>query len=260
MSSACRVPFDAASQLLAGAPPHSLDACRHMMSTELAAGLTSQLLQPPPAAKFAALGLGSEVNKGGCADPATTAAALTADLHSAAERGNAQGVLQLLALGADPNARGRLKTTSLHAAAQAAHGACAVVPALLAAGAKLSTRDAFGGTPLHHAGRAPSAIVVSHTQRTDFCLRLRSTALMPASHPPAVPSHLHLAPTPRPSTGHSPTPISSPICSIQGQCGGHRGPATGRWAGLPGRNGLRCATSSRDGSCTLPACLLLLLH
>jgi ankyrin repeat protein len=70
-----------------------------------------------------------------------------ASLHAAAEAGWLEEVQQLLAAGADVNARSRGGETPLHRAARGDHGA--VAAALLAAGADPHARNARGRNPLH---------------------------------------------------------------------------------------------------------------
>lgn len=70
----------------------------------------------------------------------------SADLFSAAEKGDLQRVESLLRRGADPNEAGPGGQTSLHAAAYRGHRD--VIRLLVESGARTEVRDAYGFTPL----------------------------------------------------------------------------------------------------------------
>jgi ankyrin repeat protein len=67
-------------------------------------------------------------------------------LHCAAADGREEQVIQLLAAGANPNARDDDGWSPLHFAAQSV--SASITKVLLGAGAKVELRDSFGNTPL----------------------------------------------------------------------------------------------------------------
>ena len=80
------------------------------------------------------------------------------ELSSAARRGDAREVAELLARGADPSARSRTGVTPLLDAAEAGH--VDAVRALIKAGANVNAADVGGGTPLIAAASAGHLDVV----------------------------------------------------------------------------------------------------
>lgn len=99
-------------------------------------------------------------------------------LHIASGLGDAESVATLLALGADPRARGPNGATALHCAAEALSEDCAML--LLEAGADPSAKDDFATTPLDVAslaarfallGREPTslpALLAAWVERTEL--------------------------------------------------------------------------------------------
>ena len=83
----------------------------------------------------------------------------TEPMYLAAYQGDAQRIAQLLAEGADPNARADGGTTSLMVAADRGHAA--VVAALIDAGAEVNAQDDSGQTALVQAASAGQTEVVA---------------------------------------------------------------------------------------------------
>ncbi len=81
-----------------------------------------------------------------------------ADLQSAARSGDLRQVKQLLADGANVNAKDKERATALHGAAGAGH--TAVAELLLAHGANVNAKDRGRATPLHWAARQDQSPMV----------------------------------------------------------------------------------------------------
>ena len=84
-------------------------------------------------------------------DDDVTSALAAAELHHAARRGNTPRINELLADGADVNARDEHGRTALHLAASHDNHAC--IACLVADGADIDARDEHGSTPLIAAAR-----------------------------------------------------------------------------------------------------------
>ena len=78
-----------------------------------------------------------------------TSMTMTSRLHEAARRGDTARIAELIAQGADPNARSKDGDTPLYVAAEGGHGDA--ITALVELGADVGATDVDGMTPLHHA-------------------------------------------------------------------------------------------------------------